>query len=56
MGLKLSDFSFKEKIYVDANIFLSSAFKHPKFGTACKDFLIRIDERNFGYVSDLTLN
>jgi len=56
MGLKLSNFSFKEKTYIDANIFLSSAFKHPKFGTACKDFLIHIDEKGLGYVSDFTIN
>lgn len=56
MGLRLSDFHLDTKIYIDANIFLSSAFKHRRFGDACRDFLIRVDEEEAGYVSDLTLN
>jgi predicted nucleic acid-binding protein len=56
MGLRLSDFPSDTEIYIDANIFLFSAFNHPRFGNACRDFLIRVDEAGTGYVSDLTLN
>ncbi len=56
MGLKLSDFILDAKIYIDANIFLYSAFKHPKFGEVCINFLMRVDEKKNGYVSDITLN
>ncbi len=44
------------KVYIDANIFLFSAFNHPQFGHPCRDFLTRIEEEGTGYVSDLTLN
>ena len=57
MGLKLSGLPSGSKIYVDANIFLYSAFKHPAFGDDCRKFLIKVDEGGVtGCVSDFVLN
>jgi len=36
MGLKLSELPANEEIFIDANIFLYSAFKHPVLGNNCK--------------------
>jgi hypothetical protein len=44
MGLKLRELPANEEIFIDANIFLYSAFKHPVFGNKCKNFLIRIEK------------
>jgi len=54
MGLKLSEIPEGTKIYIDANILLFPAFKHPKYGELCKNFLSRM-ERN-ACTSDFTLN
>jgi len=54
MGLKLSEVPEGIEIYVDANILLFPAFKHPKYGEVCKNFLNRIG-RN-ACTSDFTLN
>ena len=44
MGLKLRELLANEEIFIDANIFLYSAFKHPVFGNKCKNFLIGIEK------------
>ena len=45
------------RVYVDANVHLYSAFKHPVYGTLCRDLLIRIDEGDvYGYTSDFVLD
>jgi len=36
MGLKLRELPANEEIFIDANIFLYSAFKHPVLGNNCK--------------------
>ena len=42
---------------MDANVHLYSAFKHPVYGTLCRDLLIRIDEGDvYGYTSDFVLD
>jgi len=57
MGLKLSELPANEEIFIDANIFLYSAFKHPVFGNNCKTFLIGIEKEEIkGYTSDFVLN
>lgn len=57
MGLKLRELPVNEEIFIDANIFLYSAFKHPVFGNKCKNFLIRIEKGEIkGYTSDFVLN
>ncbi|MDD1754059.1 MAG: PIN domain-containing protein [Methanothrix sp.] len=57
MGLKLSDLPEGENIFLDANIFLYSAFDHPTFGVPCRDFLARVDrEELHGYSSGFVLN
>ena len=57
MGLKLKNLPRGTEVYIDANIFLYSAFKHPIFGDSCINFLIKVDEGVFtGYVSDHILN
>ena len=57
MGLKLRELPDNEEIFIDANIFLYSAFKHPVFGNKCKNFLIRIEKEEIkGYTSDFVLN
>lgn len=46
-----------ESIFLDANIFLYSAFGHPSFGGACRDFLTRVDQEEIrGYCSAFVLN
>ncbi|MDD4447450.1 MAG: PIN domain-containing protein [Methanothrix sp.] len=46
-----------ESIFLDANIFLYSAFDHPTFGRACRDFLNRVDQEEIhGYCSAFVLN
>ncbi len=42
MELRLDAFPSGEKIFIDANVFLYSAFKHPLFGDNCRDLLIRV--------------
>jgi len=55
--LKLSQLPDGESIFLDANIFLYSAFDHPTFGGACKDFLIRVNQEEVrGYCSAFVLN
>ena len=57
MGLTLRELPATEEIFIDANIFLYSAFKHPVFGNKCKNFLIRIEKEEIkGYTSDFVLN
>jgi len=57
MGLRLDTFPSGEKIFIDANVFLYSAFKHPLFGDNCRDFLIRVDNGEVkGYSSDFVIN
>jgi predicted nucleic acid-binding protein len=57
MGLKLIGLPSGLKVYMDANIFLYSAFKHPAFGDNCREFLIKVDEGGVtGCVSDFVLN
>ena len=57
MGLKLSQLPDGESIFLDANIFLYSAFDHPTFGGACRDFLARVDQEEVhGYCSAFVLN
>ena len=57
MGLKLDDLPSGMKVYIDTNIFLYSAFKHPVFGDECREFFIKIDEGGMtGCVSDFVLN
>ena len=54
MGLNLSDIPDRTEIYIDANILLFSAFKHPRYGDVCKDFLMRMEGN--ACTSDFTLN
>ncbi len=54
MGLNLSDIPDRTVIYVDANIFLFSAFKHPLYGDVCKEFLMRME--GYACTSDYSLN
>lgn len=54
MGLNLADIPDRNNIYIDANIFLYSAFKHPIYGDVCKDFLLRMEGN--ACTSDFTLN
>ena len=57
MGLKLDALMPDEKVFIDANIFLYSAFKHPVLGNKCKDFLVRIEKGEIiGNTSDYALN
>jgi len=57
MGLKLSQLPDGESIFLDANIFLYSAFDHPTFGGACRNFLVRVDQEEVhGYCSAFVLN
>jgi hypothetical protein len=57
MGLKLSELPDNEEIFIDANITLYSAFKHPVFGNTCKNFLIVIEKGEImGYTSDFVMN
>jgi predicted nucleic acid-binding protein len=54
MGLNLSEAPEDTETYIDANILLYSAFKHPKYGELCKKFLLRIEKN--ACTSDFTLN
>lgn len=54
MGLNLADIPDRTEIYIDANILLFSAFKHPKYGDVCRDFLLRMEEN--ACTCDFTLN
>lgn len=57
MGLKFGDLPSGTRVYIDTNIFLYSAFKHPVFGDDCREFFIRVDEGEMtGCVSDFVLN
>jgi predicted nucleic acid-binding protein len=57
VGLSFVRIPSGTRVYVDANIHLYSAFKHPVYGTSCRDLLIRIDEGNvYGYTSDFVLD
>jgi predicted nucleic acid-binding protein len=57
MGLKLSDLLVDGKVFIDANIFLYSAFQHPVFGSTCKDFLVRVEKSEIsGNTSEYVLN
>jgi hypothetical protein len=37
--MELDSKNFTEKIYIDTNILLYSAFNHPGLGESCKNFL-----------------
>ncbi len=54
MGLNLSEVPEDTETYIDANILLYSAFKHPKYGELCKNFLLRMEKN--ACTSDFTLN
>ncbi len=55
--MKLSQLPDGESIFLDANIFLYSAFDHPTFGGACRDFLTRVNQEEVhGYCSAFVLN
>ncbi len=55
--MKLSQLPDGESIFLDANIFLYSAFDHPTFGGTCRDFLTRVDQEEVhGYCSAFVLN
>ncbi len=54
MGLKLSAVPEGTEIYIDANILLFSAFKHPRYGELCKNFLTNTEKS--ACTSDFTLN
>lgn len=57
MGLKLTDVPSGERIFIDTNIFLYSAFGHPTLGNICKDFLKRTQRKEIeGFSSDFVLN
>jgi predicted nucleic acid-binding protein len=57
VGLKLSEISDGEKVFIDADIFLYSAFDHPTFGRNCKDLLTRVENKEIrGFSSDFVLN
>ncbi|MEA2074269.1 MAG: PIN domain-containing protein [Euryarchaeota archaeon] len=57
MGLKLGGLLPDEKVFIDANIFLYSAFQHPVLGNNCKDFLVRVEKGEIiGHTSDFVLN
>ena len=57
MGLKLSQLPDGESIFLDANVFQYSAFDHPTFAGACRDFLARVDQEEVnGYCSTFVLN
>lgn len=53
----LSEVPSSERIFIDTNIFLYSAFEHPDFGDSCKEFLKRVEEGTIlGFTSELVLN
>ncbi|MDO8727955.1 MAG: PIN domain-containing protein [Candidatus Methanoperedens sp.] len=54
MGLNLVDIPDRTEIYIDANILLFSAFKHPRYGDVCKDFLMKMEGN--ACTSDFTIN
>lgn len=55
--MKLLEIQSGKRIFIDANIFLYSAFDHPIFGVACKEFLERTLNREIiGFSSDFALN
>ena len=57
MGLKLSEVPSGERIFIDTNIFLYSAFEHPAFGNTCREFLKRTQKKEMaGFSSDFVLN
>lgn len=57
MGLRFISIKSGTRVYVDANIHLYSAFKHPVYGTSCRNLLIRIDKGDvYGYTSDFALD
>ena len=57
MGLKLGGLLPDEKVFIDANIYLYSAFQHPILGNKCKDFLVRVEKGEItGHTSDFVLN
>lgn len=53
----LSEVPSSERIFIDTNIFLYSAFGHPIYGKICRDFLKRAEKNDvMGVTSDLVLN
>lgn len=44
--MKLADFDSDEEIYIDANIFIYTMLKNPKYLTSCKSFLERVEKGN----------
>jgi predicted nucleic acid-binding protein len=56
VGLKLTEIPDAEKVFIDANIFLYSAFDHPIFGRNCRDLLTRVENKEVrGFSSDYVL-
>ncbi len=41
--MKLADFDSDEEIYIDANIFIYTMLKNPKYFASCKSFLERVE-------------
>ena len=55
--MMLSEAPYGERIFIDTNIFLYSAFEHPAFGDICKDFFKRTQKKEIiGFSSDFVLN
>ena len=55
--MRLSEIPSGERIFIDTNIFLYSAFGHPTFDLACKEFLKRVQKCEItGFSSDSVLN
>ncbi len=53
----LSQVPSGERIFIDANIFLYSAFEHAVYGKSCNDFLKRAENNEIkAFTSDLALN
>lgn len=42
--MKLADFDFDEEIYIDANIFIYTMLKNPKYFASCKSFLEKVEK------------
>jgi predicted nucleic acid-binding protein len=56
VGLKLLEIPDGEKVFIDANIFLYSAFDHSAFGRNCRDLLTRVENKEIrGCSSDFVL-
>jgi predicted nucleic acid-binding protein len=57
MGLGLPEVPLGTRIFVDSNIFLYVFFKHPVYGSACHDFIKRLEDNDLtGFVDEFVLN